>query len=136
MEPLESFTDPETQRIAMYWFAQAAVAVCAASGVLEAGKKRFDLFGMVIIALAAALGGGSLRDLLLDRPVFWIDDQTYLFVALLTGLMIFFIARWISCRRACSCCPMPPVSHCLPLPAPAPRWHCRHRGLSPASWGW
>lgn len=95
MAPLEQITNPEAQHIAMYWFAQAAVAVCAASGVLEAGKKRFDLFGMVVIALAAALGGGSLRDMLLDRPVFWVHDQTYLLVALLTGLLTFFIARWI-----------------------------------------
>ena len=41
---------------------QAAVAVSAASGVLEAGKKRFDLFGMLLISFAAALGGGSIRD--------------------------------------------------------------------------
>jgi uncharacterized membrane protein YeiH len=54
---------------ATYWITQLAVAVSAAAGVLEAGKKRFDLFGMILIAFAAALGGGSLRDLLLDRTV-------------------------------------------------------------------
>jgi uncharacterized membrane protein YeiH len=80
----------------MYWITQSAVAVSAASGVLEAGKKRFDLFGMVVIALAAALGGGSLRDLLLDRTVFWIRDQTFLVVAVGAGLATFFLARRVA----------------------------------------
>jgi uncharacterized membrane protein YeiH len=80
---------------ATYWITQLAVAVSAAAGVLEAGKKRFDLFGMLLIAFAAALGGGSLRDLLLDRTVFWVADQNYLLVALGAGLATFFAARWV-----------------------------------------
>jgi uncharacterized membrane protein YeiH len=54
----------------IYWLGLAAVALMAAAGVLEAGRKRFDVFGMVIVALAAALGGGTVRDVLLERPVF------------------------------------------------------------------
>ena len=79
----------------MYAIMLAAVAVSAAAGMLEAGKKRFDLFGMIVIAFAAALGGGSVRDILLDRPVFWVVDQSYLVVTLLTALATFFIARWL-----------------------------------------
>jgi uncharacterized membrane protein YeiH len=79
----------------MYWITQCAVAVMAAAAVMEAGKKPFDLFGMVVIAMAAALGGGTLRDLLLDRTVFWIADQTYLVVALASALLSFFLARLI-----------------------------------------
>jgi len=78
---------------------QAAVAVSAASGVLEAGKKRFDLFGMLLISFAAALGGGSIRDLLLDRPVFWVRDQDFLFIALGAGVFTFFLARWTRISR-------------------------------------
>lgn len=77
----------------MYWITQCAVAVMAAAAVMEAGKRPFDLFGMVVIAMAAALGGGTLRDLLLDRTVFWIADQTYLMVALASALLTFFLAR-------------------------------------------
>ena len=80
----------------MYWIGQAAVVSLAAASVIEAKQKRYDLFGVVVIALSAALGGGSLRDLLLDRPVFWIKDQTYLMMALLAALLTFFVAR----RRA------------------------------------
>jgi uncharacterized membrane protein YeiH len=78
---------------------QAAVAVSAASGVLEAGKKRFDLFGMLLISFAAALGGGSIRDVLLDRTVFWVRDQDFLFIALGAGMLTFFLARWTRVSR-------------------------------------
>jgi uncharacterized membrane protein YeiH len=79
----------------IYGFTQSAVAVMAAAAVLEAGKRPFDLFGMMVIAMAAALGGGTLRDLLLDRTVFWVADQTYLFVAMGAALLTFFLARRI-----------------------------------------
>ena len=69
------------------------VAVCAITGVLEAGRKQIDLFGVVVIALVAALGGGTLRDLLLARPVFWVVDHHYLLAALLAGLATFLVAR-------------------------------------------
>ncbi len=79
----------------LYGIALAAVAVNAASGVLEAGRRPFDLFGMVVVALAAALGGGTLRDVLLDRTVFWIADQTYLIAAILAGLATFALVRLV-----------------------------------------
>jgi uncharacterized membrane protein YeiH len=70
-----------------------AVAVCAISGVLEAGRKEIDLLGVIVIALVAALGGGTLRDLLLGAPVFWIANQTYLYAAVIAGIAAFFAAR-------------------------------------------
>ena len=79
--------------ILLYWVALAAVAVNALTGVLDAGRKNMDLVGVVMVGSATALGGGTVRDLLLDRPVFWISDQTYLLVALATTLAIFFAVR-------------------------------------------
>ncbi len=79
----------------VYTIGIAAVAVNASSGVLEAGRRPFDLFGMVVVALAAALGGGSLRDVLLDRTVFWIADQTYLIAAILAGMATFALVRLV-----------------------------------------
>lgn len=76
-----------------------AVAVCAISGVLEAGRKEIDLLGVVIVALVAALGGGTLRDLLLDAPVFWIADPTYLYAAVAAGVATFFTARYVKLPR-------------------------------------
>ncbi|MBA4742857.1 MAG: trimeric intracellular cation channel family protein [Azoarcus sp.] len=81
--------------VILYGVGLAAVMVNAASGVLEAGRKPFDLFGMVVVALAAALGGGSLRDVLLDRKVFWIDDPAYLIAAIVTGLATFALVRLV-----------------------------------------
>ncbi|HET6409678.1 MAG TPA: trimeric intracellular cation channel family protein [Chthoniobacteraceae bacterium] len=64
------------------------VAVCAISGALEAGRKSFDLLGVAIIALVTAIGGGTLRDVLLDRhPIFWIAEPTYLLVILASAAL-------------------------------------------------
>jgi len=59
------------------------VAVFAVSGVLTAGRKNMDLFGVVVGAVITTIGGGTARDVLLDnRPNFWIEDATYLLVTL------------------------------------------------------
>jgi uncharacterized membrane protein YeiH len=60
----------------------AGVAVFAVSGALAAGRKALDLLGVVVIATVAAIGGGTLRDVLLDRSVFWIVQPNYLYVIL------------------------------------------------------
>jgi len=50
----------------------------AMSGIMEARRKRFDLVGVYAVALCAAFGGGTLRDLLLDRkPILWIQEPFY-----------------------------------------------------------
>ena len=77
----------------LYWITLIAVIVSSASGVLKAGFKQFDLFGVIIIAIATGLGGGSLRDLLLDRDVFWINDQVFFIASLGSAVTIFIAAR-------------------------------------------
>ncbi|MFZ2366831.1 MAG: trimeric intracellular cation channel family protein [Azonexus sp.] len=77
----------------LYWVGLAAVAVNALTGVLDSGRKQMDLIGALLVGVATALGGGTIRDLLLDRNVFWVADQTYLIAALGTGFITFFIAR-------------------------------------------
>ena len=79
----------------LYWITLLAVVVSSASGVLKAGFKKFDLFGVIIIAIATGLGGGSLRDMLLDRDVFWIQDQVFFIASLSSAIFIFIIARII-----------------------------------------
>jgi uncharacterized membrane protein YeiH len=70
------------------------VAVFAASGALAAGRKSFDLFGVIVIGAVTAIGGGTLRDLLLGRsPVFWIADASYLWVILLATVATVAWAR-------------------------------------------
>lgn len=70
--------DPELLHV-LYLITLVAVIVSSASGVLKAGFKKFDLFGVIMIAIATGLGGGSLRDMLLDRDVFWIANQTFFY---------------------------------------------------------
>ena len=63
------------------------VAVFAISGALAAGRKSLDLLGVVVIAVVTAVGGGTLRDLLLDRhPIFWIADPLYVIVITFAAL--------------------------------------------------
>jgi len=67
----------------LYVLDLAGVAVFAISGVLAAGHAGLDWLGVVVIASVTAVGGGTLRDLLLDRhPVFWIRDVRYVYVIL------------------------------------------------------
>ena len=64
--------------------------IFAISGALAAGRRHMDLFGMLVIATVTAVGGGTVRDLLLDRhPVFWISDLTYLGVIAPSALVTF-----------------------------------------------
>ena len=77
----------------LYWITLLAVIVSSASGVLKAGFKQFDLFGVIMIAIATGLGGGSLRDMLLDREVFWIEDQVFFIASLGSAMVIFITAR-------------------------------------------
>ena len=63
------------------------VAVFAITGALTAGRKSMDMFGVLVIAILTALGGGTLRDVILNNhPVTWIRDDTYLLVASLAAL--------------------------------------------------
>lgn len=65
----------------------AGVAVYAVSGALAAGRKNLDLIGVVVVASVTAIGGGTVRDLLLDRhPVFWIARPAYLYVIIAAAL--------------------------------------------------
>ena len=59
----------------------------AITGALMAGRKSMDLFGVLVIAIITALGGGTLRDVILDNhPVSWIRNDTYILVATVAAL--------------------------------------------------
>ncbi|MCX8157601.1 MAG: trimeric intracellular cation channel family protein [Verrucomicrobiae bacterium] len=72
-----------------------AVAVSAISGVLAARGKRVDLFGVLVLAVVTAFGGGTVRDVLLgDQPIFWVRQPAYLYNAVLTALSMFLLVRY------------------------------------------
>jgi uncharacterized membrane protein YeiH len=73
--------------VLFYYLDLAGVAVFAASGVLAARDRDLDLIGVTVVAAITAIGGGTLRDLLLDRhPIFWITDTSYLIVIFVAAM--------------------------------------------------
>lgn len=77
----------------------AAVVIFAASGALAASRAQLDIVGFAFIASLTAVGGGTLRDLLLDRPeVFWVARPSYVGVAALVSLVVFFTAHFLESR--------------------------------------
>ncbi|HWB02930.1 MAG TPA: trimeric intracellular cation channel family protein [Verrucomicrobiales bacterium] len=78
----------------------ASVAVGAITGVLAAKGKQIDLFGVLVLALATAFGGGTVRDLLVgDTPVVWLRGPALMLNAIGTAMVTFFAARWIRMPR-------------------------------------
>jgi len=69
----------------------------AVSGALVASDKKFDLFGVVIIAFVTAVGGGMLRDLLIDaHPINWIGDLNYMYTIFLAVIFTFLFKSKIA----------------------------------------
>jgi len=78
----------------LYGLSLVGVAVFAASAALAASRKSFDLIGVIAIAVVTAIGGGTLRDVLLDsHPIFWIRDPSYLWVILASAALTTLYVR-------------------------------------------
>ncbi|MDD4127288.1 MAG: TRIC cation channel family protein, partial [Methanomicrobium sp.] len=73
-----------------YFISIIGIAVFAITGVLAGAKKGMDIFGIVVIALVTAFGGGTLRDIILDAPVFWIENYYYIWIAVIAAIIAFF----------------------------------------------
>ncbi|WP_292289177.1 trimeric intracellular cation channel family protein [Marivita sp.] len=77
----------------------AAVLVFALTGALVASRAQLDIIGFAFLAILTGVGGGTIRDVLLDRnPVFWMADPTYLGVAVVAALLVFFTAHLFESR--------------------------------------
>ncbi|MFC3052795.1 trimeric intracellular cation channel family protein [Kordiimonas pumila] len=82
----------------LFYFDMAGVFVFAISGALAAVRKGMDLFGIIVLALMPAVGGGTIRDLVLDQPVFWIVSTHSIWVALIAAGLTFLFARHLESR--------------------------------------
>lgn len=70
------------------------VGVAAVTGVLAARGKQVDLFGVIVLAMVTAFGGGTIRDLALgDHPVFWAKEPRFVYTAAGAAVVTFFLAR-------------------------------------------
>ena len=77
----------------------ASVFVFALTGALVASRAQLDLVGFLFIAALTALGGGTIRDLLLDRnPIFWMADPTLLAVTAIAAGLVFLTAHLFESR--------------------------------------
>ena len=72
-----------------------AVSIAAITGVLAARGKQVDLFGVLVLALVTAFGGGTVRDVLLGNlPVFWMADQSFILNAAASAVVTFYLVRY------------------------------------------
>ena len=72
-----------------------AVFIFALTGALTASRAQLDIVGFVFLAALTGLGGGTVRDLLLDRQIFWIDRPSYLGFAAVAAILVFFTAHML-----------------------------------------
>ena len=71
------------------------VAVFAVTGGIMASRKQLDFIAFLFFATLTGIGGGTLRDLLLGVPVFWVEKEAYLLVCLAVSVFVWFFADWI-----------------------------------------
>jgi uncharacterized membrane protein YeiH len=77
----------------LYWLDLFGVIVFALSGALMAGRYKLDPFGVVVLASVTAIGGGTIRDVILGTTVFWVENPIYLFVILFTAILTIIMIR-------------------------------------------
>ena len=75
-----------------------SVFVFALTGGLVASRAQLDIVGFVFVACLAALGGGTLRDVILDRPVFWLGEPSFVLAASLAAVLVFLTAHLLESR--------------------------------------
>jgi len=68
----------------------------AVSGALKAARRGMDVFGLVVLAVVTAIGGGTIRDVMLGRQPFWFHDSIYLLLALAAALLVLVSYRLVA----------------------------------------
>jgi uncharacterized membrane protein YeiH len=82
--------------LGLMWLDYAAVAVFGATGALAAARRNHDIVTFGFFAAVTGVGGGTLRDLLIGAPVFWVDRPGYVLACLAAalGVWLFGFGRW------------------------------------------
>lgn len=76
----------------------AGVSLIAATGALAASRKQLDIIGFLFLAAMTGIGGGTVRDLVLGVPVFWIVQPAYILACGVTAVVIYFSAHLVESR--------------------------------------
>jgi uncharacterized membrane protein YeiH len=78
----------------IYYMGLIGIAAFAITGVIAAGKKGMDIFSVVLLGVITALGGGTLRDVIIDSgPPFWANDLLYLWISVSASVITFFLIQ-------------------------------------------
>jgi uncharacterized membrane protein YeiH len=73
-----------------FWIGIIATMAFAVTGVLAIAYRGVDLFGVLVLGLITAIGGGTIRDIILETPTFWSENQIYVWLALGASVLTFF----------------------------------------------
>ena len=79
-----------------YYLGMVGMIAFSVTAVLAVSDKGIDLFGAIVMGLITATGGGTLRDLVLEVPVFWSIDQNYLWISIAASVVAFYGNRWVA----------------------------------------
>lgn len=83
---------PQALNLFVFFVQWAAIILSALAGLYAARKQGMDIYGSLVIGLIVALGGGTMRDLLLGRyPIFWVADPVYVVTFLVVVLLMFLL---------------------------------------------
>jgi len=75
-----------------FWLAIAGTVAFAVTAVLAIADRGVDIFGVIVLGVITAVGGGTVRDILLDVPIFWASDLVFVRVAVVSSILA-FVAR-------------------------------------------
>jgi uncharacterized membrane protein YeiH len=93
-----TLVDPANLFRIVHFFDVLAAVVFAVSGALVASRKGMDVMGFMWLAVITGVGGGTVRDLILDVPVFWVQNTIYVSACLATGVVMHFVAPLVESR--------------------------------------
>ncbi|UJB63325.1 trimeric intracellular cation channel family protein [Acidovorax sp. YS12] len=91
---LDSFQASQLSALLVIYL--VAITAEAMSGALAAGRRDMDIFGVAVIAFVTALGGGTLRDMVLGHyPIGWTQHPEYVYLVISAGLLTTLVARYM-----------------------------------------
>ncbi|HRE44237.1 MAG TPA: trimeric intracellular cation channel family protein [Terricaulis sp.] len=91
---------PESLPVLPHALDYAGVAVFALTGALAAARDKHDIITFWFFAVVTGVGGGTLRDVLIGAPVFWVSDPTYLGIGLGAAIAVWFLAAYVERSKA------------------------------------
>lgn len=93
-----TLADPANLSRLMQFFDILAAVVFAVSGALVASRKGLDVMAFMWFAVITGVGGGTVRDLILDMPVFWVQNPAHVSACLATAVVMYFVAPRVQSR--------------------------------------